>query len=455
MNHKNLGLKYLLDIRNKEKVFNFQWQLAQKVFYCQLPPHSPNIRLLEYNSFLKIRKFVLRLVPIITFCILMMLPALLLGQEQNNLEVKRKKLLQEIGQTNNRLAKTKKNKASTFNQYLSLQSSVKTREELIENYAAEIHDIDTAIIRTTAVIEALQEDQKGLKQDYAAMLRHAYRLKLNNNSLQFLFASSDFNEAYQRWQYLRQYDRYRKKQVRLIQETQLTLEKKRTGLAENKAEKQVFLEEMQEQKEIAGKEMGQMNKLLSKLKGDEKALINQLKKQQKAHNKLSAAIENFIRKEMDRKRKAARSKEGLTSSEDKSKSDKLSSVFAQNKGRLPWPVKKGTIVSYFGRQNHASIKGIKISNNGIDIRTKKGAKVLAIFDGKVAGTQFIPGYQNMVIIQHGHYYSVYSNLDQIAVKRNDVIKKGQLVGKVGTKKPDLHFEIWREKKRQNPVKWIK
>ena len=96
-----------------------------------------------------------------------------------------------------------------------------------------------------------------------------------------------------------------------------------------------------------------------------------------------------------------------------------------------------------------------LSQLSIDIRTSKGAEVYAIFEGKVAGTQFIPGYKHTVIIQHGNYYSVYSNLEQIFVKRNDLIKNGQSVGKVGTKSPDLHFEIWQEKTRQNPVNWIR
>ena len=148
------------------------------------------------------------------FCLFFLLPILLSAQGRDHLEAKRKKLIQEIGQTNSRLTKTQKNKKNTFLQYLSLQSTVKTREELILVYEEELLATDTAIIRTHDVIESLEDDQKRLKEDYAAMLRHAYRMKLHNNELQFLFAAKSFNEAYQRFRYLRQYDNYRKKQVR-------------------------------------------------------------------------------------------------------------------------------------------------------------------------------------------------------------------------------------------------
>ena len=157
---------------------------------------------------------------------------------------------------------------------------------------------------------------------------------------------------------------------------------------------------------------------------------------------------------MDRKRREARTTAGISAPAGGG-SDKLSGVFSQNKGNLPWPVKSGNITGYFGRQDHPTIKGIKITNNGIDIHTGKGAEVYAVFEGKVAGTQFIPGYKHTVIIRHGNYYSVYSNLEKIFVKRNDSIKNGQRVGVVGTNNPDLHFEIWQDKTRQNPVDWIK
>jgi septal ring factor EnvC (AmiA/AmiB activator) len=412
--------------------------------YCQL-------LLLQTGNiaFSKKRKFLLLLLAVIT------LPVIMDGQSRQSLEAKRKQLLEEIKTTSSRLDKTKKNKATTFDQYITLRSQVQNRQMLIENFTLEIAQTDSTIINVSNVIESLKEDQQRLKEDYAAMLRVAYRMKLNDNGLQFIFSAKSFNDAYKRWQYLRQYERYRKNQAYLIEQTQITLEKKVTQLEEERTEKISLLEQAREQKQVVGREMNEMNTLLSKLKGDEKQLLAALRDQQKAHDNLNNAIERIIQKEMERKRRAARTSAGIATAPASSGSDKLSNVFSQNKGKLPWPVKKGSITGYFGRQDHPTIKGIKITNNGIDIRTSKGAEVYAVFEGKVAGTQFIPGYKHTVIIQHGNYYSVYSNLEQIFVKRNDTIKNGQRVGVVGTKNPDLHFEIWQEKSRQNPVNWIR
>ncbi len=406
-----------------------------------------------FRSRLNISASNLRNICLVLLCVFLT-PVLLDGQSRQSLENKRKRLLEDIKSTNTQLEKTKKNKTSTFNQYVTLRSQVQNRQLLIENYTLEIAHADSSIINASNVIESLKEDQERLKQDYAAMLRTAYRMKLNDNGLQFIFSSGSFNEAYKRWQYLRQYEKYRKNQAYLIEQTQITLERKVVQLEEDRTEKIELLEQAREQKQVVGKEMKEMNSLLSRLKGDEKKLVAELKKQQKAHDDLNNAIERVIQQEMDRKRRAARTSAGI-STPASSGAERLSGVFSQNKGNLPWPVKKGSITGYFGRQDHPTIKGIKITNNGIDIRTSKRAEVYAIFEGKVAGTQYIPGYKHTVIIQHGNYYSVYSNLEQIFVKRNDSIKNGQRVGVVGTKSPDLHFEIWQDKTRQNPVHWIR
>ncbi|MBK7338552.1 MAG: M23 family metallopeptidase [Saprospirales bacterium] len=76
------------------------------------------------------------------------------------------------------------------------------------------------------------------------------------------------------------------------------------------------------------------------------------------------------------------------------------------------------------------------------------------FEGRVVGIQFIPGYQNTLILQHGEYYSVYSNLNEIFVKRGDSVSAGQEIGRVSREKPELHFELWREKNRLNPEDWL-
>ena len=138
--------------------------------------------------------------------------------------------------------------------------------------------------------------------------------------------------------------------------------------------------------------------------------------------------------------------------------ESLSKSFAGNKGRLPWPVKKGFLTGRFGVQQHPTIKSVKISNNGVDISTEKGAEVYAVFDGKVVSVQYIPGFQYVVIIQHGTYYTVYARLEEVKVKKDDTVKTRSVIGVVNTdaiaNTTEIHFEVWRDKQRLDPETWI-
>ncbi|MEZ4952357.1 MAG: peptidoglycan DD-metalloendopeptidase family protein [Saprospiraceae bacterium] len=137
----------------------------------------------------------------------------------------------------------------------------------------------------------------------------------------------------------------------------------------------------------------------------------------------------------------------------------MSAGFRQSKGVLPWPVQQGVITSYFGRQPHPTIKSVEIVNNGIDIRTDHGSQVQAVYEGTVVGTQFIPGFDYMVILQHGEYYTVYSNLQEVKVRKGDKVRIRQSVGVVSTDRKtntaEVHFELWREKTRLDPTDWVK
>ena len=113
------------------------------------------------------------------------------------------------------------------------------------------------------------------------------------------------------------------------------------------------------------------------------------------------------------------------------------------------------IVKSFGRQAHPTLKSVYISNNGIDIRSGAGSEVRAVFDGKVSGILFVPSYRNAVILQHGDYYTVYSNLDVVSCKREDMIKAGQSLGTLAAEDPEVHFELWHEKQHLNPALWLK
>jgi septal ring factor EnvC (AmiA/AmiB activator) len=203
--------------------------------------------------------------------------------------------------------------------------------------------------------------------------------------------------------------------------------------------------------------------MLKSLRSDEEKLKKDLNEKRTAHQKLNDAIEKVIQEEVLAERKKARSAEALKKSPNNTPTKTpelniLTASFYENKGRLPWPVSNGIVTSYFGKQPHPTLRKIEITNNGIDIRTDHNAQVRAVFDGVVVGKQFIPGYEHMIIIQHGNYYTVYSNLKEVYVKKNDKVKIKQAIGQssLNTKSnvSEVHFEVWREKERLNPLSWI-
>ena len=379
--------------------------------------------------------------------------SILLGQNRKELEDKRKRLISEISQTTSLLNETKKNKTATLNRYLTLQRQIRKRKQLVRTLKKEIEYADESMERAYEVINALNQDIDRLKNEYAGMIRNAYRQKMSSSTLLFLFSADNLNDAFKRWQYVKQYDRYRKKQAQLIFETQSTLQAKTEQLEERKKEKERLLVSAEQQRSLLSEELKDKDQILQSLKNDESRLALELTKQQEAHSKLNDAIEDIIRSEMALKRKEARSPNALASEVEETTIN-LSGDFYKNKGGLPWPVTSGFISRGFGKQPHPTLKEIQITNNGIDIQTKEKANVRVVFEGKVAGIQFIPGYQNTIIVQHGTYYTVYSNLEEVFVKRGDIVKTKQSIGRLGKENAEVHFEVWKEKQRLNPVNWV-
>ncbi|GAB4258675.1 MAG: peptidoglycan DD-metalloendopeptidase family protein [Saprospiraceae bacterium] len=374
---------------------------------------------------------------------------------RKELEEKRKRLQQEIKQTTAILNQISKNKQATYHRYQALQEQIAKRLELIGILEEEVDHLSESIERTSGVVEALNGDIDRLKNEYSGMVRHAYRQRLTKSRPLFLLSASSFNNAFQRWQYLRQYDHYRKKQARLIVETEKTLRSKLYMLEQRRSDKEFLLGSARRQSELLSLELEEKDRMLQELQEDELHAKAELRKKERDAQKLNEAIEKIIKEEMERSRSAVAS---TGSTPNAPAAESLSKSFAGNKGRLPWPVKKGFLTGRFGVQQHPTIKSVKISNNGVDISTEKGAEVYAVFDGKVVSVQYIPGFQYVVIIQHGTYYTVYARLEEVKVKKDDTVKTRSVIGVVNTdaiaNTTEIHFEVWRDKQRLDPETWI-
>ncbi len=420
---------------------------------------------------------------------LLALPAIGIGQNKRDLEEKRKKLIRDIEVTDKMLKKTTKTKETTFDRYVTLQNQIERRENLIQTITAEIAESEESIGRNAMVIESLTRDVQAMQADYGKMVRNAYRRKMMSNPLLFLLSAENINQIFRRWIFLRKYDRFRKNQADAIAFTKNSLSKKITNLEETHRKKENLLIALQGQKSTLSTEMVDKEKLLKVLEKDESRFRQDLQKKQEAHEALNQAIERIIqeeiRKQVDEARRPKPNKPATTApvatntapvttpppnavntpsnntSEEEDAAipeDGVSIAFKQTRGQLPWPVENGFISRGFGRQKHPTLRNIEITNNGVDIRTDASAVVRAIYEGKVAGVQFIPGHDYTVILQHGNYYTVYSNLSETNLSKGDRVKSKQVIGRVSsnaiTGASELHFELWHQKTRLNPAGWI-
>ncbi|NPA33833.1 MAG: peptidoglycan DD-metalloendopeptidase family protein [Chlorobi bacterium] len=362
------------------------------------------------------------------------------GQSSAELKKRREKLLREISRTKKQLERIRSSKKESLAELTTLKHQIKSREELISIVMQEIALLDSQITEQNELIQALSRDLERLKREYAELLRSAYRQYLSKSDLLFLLNAKSFNELFLRLRYMDYMALYRKEQAEAIRITQQVIEAETQNLYKQRLEKDSLLKVLEMQKYQYEKEMQEKERLIERLKRKEQQLREELRRKQAAEKKLRKAIEEAIRREMERKRAAA-----------------TGGAFASMRGKLPWPV-KGIIVGKYGTHRHPVLKNVTVKNNGIDIQTNAGEEVKAVFDGEVVNVLFSPMFKKAVLIKHGKdYYTVYSNLDVVYVKSGDKVKQGTVIGKVSSDGSvgKLHFEIWKGTKTQNPEQWLR
>ncbi len=396
------------------------------------------------------------------------------SQSKRELENKKNQIQKDIDYTNQLLNITKKSKSNSLVHLVTLNKKITYRSEMISTISTEIHGVDKEIGSVSTNIDSLNNRLDRLKKQYASMLYYAYKNQSSYTKLMFIFSSDDFNQAFKRIYYLRQLSDYRLRQRDLIVELQDSLNGKKSNLQNVREDKNKLLTTQERQIKELDKEKNEQVNVLNSLASKEKKLRSDLKEKQKKQQQLSAKIEEIIKREIEAAREAARKKAASTSTASKSTKNvvgvnsaavllntpetiKLSADFENNKGQLPWPVEKGIISSSFGRHAHPVWHDVYVNNNGVDINSSKGAKARAIFDGRVI-TVFMVFGKYAVLIQHGEYFTLYSNLENVFVKKDDKVITKQPIGTVQTNedegKTELHLEIWRGGNKMDPEGWI-
>ncbi len=393
---------------------------------------------------------------ILLFIILLLSISNLHAQSRAQLEAKKNKILKEIELTSQLLNETKKTKSSSLSALKTLENQIAARNKLINNISQQINMLNENISRTDDVINAMEEDLKLLKENYAKMIYYAYKTNSSYNRLLFIFSAGSFNDMYKRVNFLKRYSAHRKKQLEIIEHTKAALNNRLEDLEAQKIQKQNLLSTETQQKNTLHKEKEKKNSLVQSLKKKEKELLADIQKKKRDADKLNKAIEDIIKKEIElAKKKAAESNSAMKLTPEAAK---LSQDFATNKGALPWPVERGVITGTFGEHPHPILKSVKVKNNGIDIKSPKGSIAKSIFAGQVVNIVYNPGFNNAVIIKHGEYFTVYSNIGKTFVKAGDEVLPKQELGVIFTDDAEgltqIHLEIWKGTSKLDPALWI-
>lgn len=386
------------------------------------------------------------------------------AQSRTELEEKKDRLQKEIEYANKLLKESQVNQKNTLGKLNLLNTKITKRQELINTMQRQSQMMERQIGETQGVVKALEEDVERLKSEYAIMLQYTYRNQKFYDRLMFVFSAKDFNQAYKRLKYFEQYANHRREQARLIEETRRSLSSRAEELTRRKRDLASVLEEKEREKITLSEEVDEQGKMMETLKRQEKELRKDLDRKRKEKERLDKAIARIIEEEI---KKAKAKAEKTTTAGTKVTSSGfaltpeeqiLSSSFSDNMGKLPWPSERGVITSTFGEHAHPTLRDIRTFNNGVDIATEGGSKARAIFDGVVSAVIVIPGANKAVMVRHGEYLTVYSNLKDVYVKPQDKVKVKQEIGSVANDPEEdrtlLHLEIWKGTTKQDPSKWI-
>lgn len=399
-------------------------------------------------------------------CILLGLPTLK-GQNRQNLEQDKQAIERDIQLTNQLLNQTKNASELSLNQLRILNQQIANREKLLRTLNNELTLINRQIQQANRDVDNLSKELEALKASYANMVYHAYKNRNSYQRLMFLFSSRDFNQAYLRLKYLQQLAKHRQLQAEKILETQQSLELQIAALEVKKKEQQQVLTEQRQELARLDEEKKEQARSVGLLQKKEKELLAQIRQQEQTARQLQQAIERVIaeerRKAAERAAEQARAQgRPATASPEPYRltpaEQVISNRFADNKGKLPWPLERGIITGSFGQQPHPVLPGIRIDNPGVDISTTQGAKARAIFEGTVTRIFTVPGANYSVIIQHGDYRTVYSNLSEVFVTGGQKVNIRQEIGTVATDPRDarthVQLQIWHGNNKLNPADWI-
>jgi murein hydrolase activator len=396
------------------------------------------------------------------------------------LESDKKRNLQKIAQVKKILSETRREKESTLGQIKAINQQIENQQKKIDLAKEDIELIKIEMAEIQKAQADLFKQLKLLQTEYSETI---YRESKNSKKLTkmgFLFSSGSINELFLRYKYLEQYTENRKHQLLQIKKIGEMLKQRQKTLLEKKITQQNLINIVKIEAKSLEALKEKQDLIVKDLNSKESDLKEELEKSKAALASLNSVISKAIEKEQNARKVPASRKEKQTEQADRekrilgeretkantkketsienteSKANRISNKnFGANKSKLSWPV-DGFVSDKFGIKNHPVLKGLKIDNNGIDIQASPNAPVRSVFEGIVLDISQIPGLNNVVAIQHGDYYTVYANLENVNVTINQQVSLQQQIGTVAYKdgSPEINFQIWHNFNKLNPEPWL-
>ena len=380
------------------------------------------------------------------------------SKRQLELEERRRELQQEIRQITNLLFAGKKEKKSVVSAVEDLNYKISVRKNLMRITNQQANLLTREINSNQNEISKRRDKLKILKDDYGNMIVKSYKNRAAENKLMFLLSSSNFQQAYRRLQYIKQYADYQKQQAIIIKQETENLKRLNQDLLRQKKEKQKLVAENKAAKAILDKELKAQQVLISSIQKNLSKFTAQIKSKQKESDKLDREIRKLIREAIAASNKKAGKSTKLATFSLTPEQKILAANFTTNKGKLPWPVASGVVKMRFGTNPSPIDPTIKIKSNGVRIATNKGEQVRAVFEGTVQGIMTPKNGNNAIMIRHGNYITVYKNLSKFYVSKGEKVSTKQAIGEVITNKTSgesiLSFGIYKDSSIQNPSHWI-
>ncbi len=370
-------------------------------------------------------------------------------QTKAELEAQRRKTLEEISNVDNLLKETSKEMNESLSELRIIGNKLNLRENVLKGLSEEIALLNNRIELNALAVNLMEKDLLVLRKDYEKAVLSSYRSSKGNSEIGYILSAKDFNQGYKRLKYLQQITKFRRNESEIILDLKNEVELSRKKLEADLSKVSDLKTRQEEQKSLLQGEQNRKQRIVRSLSNKEKQLQRDLEEKKRIARRIETEIARVIEEERKRSLKADMSPEQRA----------LTDNFFENKGRLPWPVDRGVITSHFGIHNHPVLKYVTEKNSDIEITNSGNTPVKSVFKGVVASIVSIRGANMTVIIRHGKYMTVYSNLINIRVKTGETVQTGQVIGSVYNDTENgseavLKFMVTEEKNELDPELWI-